>query len=136
MPEGETVLVNGSGVNGSHRYGDYSAMSVDPVDDCTFWFTGEYNASTQWSTRIGAFKFDACGVPDFTLAAEPVAQASCVGSDVTYDIAIGSVKGYDDPVTLSAGPPARALEASITNPKIVTCKNTREIFTINLPKMI
>src|SRR5579864_1583566 len=24
------------------RWGDYSAMSVDPVDDCTFWYTNEY----------------------------------------------------------------------------------------------
>jgi subtilisin-like proprotein convertase family protein len=31
------------------------------VDDCTFWFTGEYNTSTSWSTRIGSFKFDQCG---------------------------------------------------------------------------
>ncbi len=33
-------------------------MSVDPVDDCTFWFTTEYMATTgtNWQTRIGSFK--------------------------------------------------------------------------------
>ena len=36
-------------------------MSVDPTDDCTFWFTGQWNAAGTWSTRIGKFKFDQCG---------------------------------------------------------------------------
>ncbi|HET6444628.1 MAG TPA: hypothetical protein VFI27_08610, partial [candidate division Zixibacteria bacterium] len=117
MPEGEHVLVSGAGTNGSNRYGDYSAMSVDPVDDCTFWFTGEYNATSQWSTRIGAFKFDACGTPDFTLAADPLTQAACVGSDVYYDVIVGSVKDYNDPVTLSAsGQPAGTTASFSINP--------------------
>lgn len=45
----------------AERWGDYSSMSVDPVDDTTFWFTTEYlarseNSSYSWSTRIVAFK--------------------------------------------------------------------------------
>jgi hypothetical protein len=46
-----------------HRWGDYSAMQIDPVDDCTFWYTNEYYATTgsfNWATRIGSFKFDSC----------------------------------------------------------------------------
>jgi hypothetical protein len=47
------------------RWGDYSAMSVDPVDDCTFWYTNEYVELDTvilgaWRTRIGAFKFPSC----------------------------------------------------------------------------
>ena len=45
------------------RWGDYSAMTVDPVDDCTFWYTTEYlkaNGAFNWSTRIGSFKFPGC----------------------------------------------------------------------------
>ena len=61
LPQGEHTLVNGTASNASNRYGDYSAMSVDPADDCTFWFTGEWNAAGTWSTRIGKFKFDQCG---------------------------------------------------------------------------
>jgi len=62
---GPLVLVNGSGVqfNSFHRWGDYSSMSVDPVDDCTFWYTQEYYATTgsfNWATRIGSFKFNSC----------------------------------------------------------------------------
>jgi hypothetical protein len=63
--EAEATLVAGGGVqrNGFNRWGDYSAMSVDPADDCTFWYTGEYYASTSgasWSTRIGAFRIPSC----------------------------------------------------------------------------
>ena len=61
LPQGEHTLVNGTASNNSNRYGDYSAMSVDPSDDCTFWFTGQWNAAGTWSTRIGKFKFDQCG---------------------------------------------------------------------------
>ncbi len=35
-------------------------MAVDPVDDCTFWYTTEYLAGTGRSTRVGAFKFPSC----------------------------------------------------------------------------
>lgn len=68
--EAEAVLIDGSGVQtaGSNRWGDYSAMSVDPSDDCTFWYTGEYYAATSssgWSTRIGAFKIPSCRATTF-----------------------------------------------------------------------
>jgi len=46
------------------RWGDYSALSVDPVDDCTFWFAEEYEAVTgqfNWHTAVGNFKFPGCG---------------------------------------------------------------------------
>jgi hypothetical protein len=38
-------------------------MAIDRGDDCTFWYTQEYyntSGSFNWSTRIGAFKFDSC----------------------------------------------------------------------------
>jgi hypothetical protein len=62
---GPLVLVSGSGVqfNSYKRWGDYSAMTTDPTDDCTFWYTNEYYAVTgsfKWTTRIGSFKFNNC----------------------------------------------------------------------------
>jgi hypothetical protein len=62
---GPLVVVKGSGVqfNSFKRWGDYSSMSVDPTDDCTFWYTNEYYAITgsfNWATRIGSFKFNSC----------------------------------------------------------------------------
>src|SRR5258706_14856863 len=63
----EVSAVAGTGVqSGSSltRWGDYSAMTVDPVDDCTFWYTQEYMKTTgafNWNTRISTFKFPTCG---------------------------------------------------------------------------
>jgi len=63
---GENDAFNGTGsqTDTSNRWGDYSAMTVDPVDDCTFWYTQEYYSTTSsfnWRTRIVNFKFDSCG---------------------------------------------------------------------------
>ena len=46
----------------SDRWGDYSTMTLDPVDDCTFWYTAQYQADgvNQWHTAIARFKFSAC----------------------------------------------------------------------------
>ncbi len=60
LGQGEESLVAGTASNGSNRYGDYASLNVDPADDCTFWFTGEYNTASQWSTRIGSFRFASC----------------------------------------------------------------------------
>lgn len=62
----ETAIVNGTGsqIGGLSRWGDYSALTVDPVDDCTFWYTQEYIRTTgsfNWNTRIANFKFPNCG---------------------------------------------------------------------------
>jgi hypothetical protein len=64
--QAEAAIVNGTGsqTGGLSRWGDYSAMTVDPVDDCTFWYTQEYMRTTgsfNWNTRIANFKFPNCG---------------------------------------------------------------------------
>ena len=102
MPQGEYTLVNGTAVNGSNRYGDYSDMVVDPVDDCTFWFTGEYNPASQWSTRIGAFRFDACGTTDFAMDVVPNIQQICAPADATYSVNTVPVGGFTGNVSLAA----------------------------------
>jgi hypothetical protein len=53
----EQVIIDGTASNTSNRYGDYSALSVDPTNECTFWWTGEYNSAGTWSTRIATFTF-------------------------------------------------------------------------------
>jgi hypothetical protein len=65
MLEPEAVIVNGGGVqvDTGGRWGDYSAMTVDPTNDCNFWYTQQYIAATgsfDWRTRIAAFKFGNC----------------------------------------------------------------------------
>ncbi len=60
----EKIIQPGNGSQTTFsRWGDYSSLSVDPVDDCTFWFTTEYLKSTdkhKWSTRVVSFKFPTC----------------------------------------------------------------------------
>lgn len=63
--ESENSIVEGGGaqLSGNWRWGDYSAMTVDPADDCTFWYTNEYysvSSLRSWRTRIASFKFPSC----------------------------------------------------------------------------
>jgi hypothetical protein len=64
LPQTESSIVEGGGAQtGSLRWGDYSSMNLDPVDDCTFWYTQEYYASTSssnWQSRIASFRFPNC----------------------------------------------------------------------------
>jgi hypothetical protein len=62
LGQGEAILISGGGSQTStgDRWGDYSDMTIDPVDDHTFWYTNEYyiaTASVNWQTRIANFKF-------------------------------------------------------------------------------
>ncbi len=53
----------GSQPDTSNRWGDYSTMSVDPTDNCTFWYTTEYYMTTatfDWSTNVSGWKFPTC----------------------------------------------------------------------------
>ena len=63
--QSETRIIAGSGSQLANlsRWGDYSAMTIDPVDDCTFWYTSEYlkgSGTFNWSTWIASFKFPGC----------------------------------------------------------------------------
>ena len=65
LNEGEALFhaATGRQTSTSGRWGDYSAMNVDPSDGCTFWYTQEYYAVTSsagWSTRVGKFRFPSC----------------------------------------------------------------------------
>jgi len=83
MPQAEVVLAQGAGVNGSNRWGDYSSLNVDPVDDCTFWYTHKYNPTgSQWMTRIGSFVFDACLSPSVGIALTNAQQSVCAPDDL------------------------------------------------------
>jgi len=69
MTLGEGTIINGTGVQTSvnSRWGDYTAMTVDPVDDCTFWYVNEYytaegqaSSTAGWQTRIASFRLPGC----------------------------------------------------------------------------
>jgi hypothetical protein len=63
MEHERTLQAGGGSQTGTDRWGDYSTMSVDPADGCTFWYQAEYyakRARTAWHTRIGSFVFPGC----------------------------------------------------------------------------
>jgi Big-like domain-containing protein len=68
LAQGEASAFEGIDFYLGFRWGDYSAMTVDPVDDCTFWYTTEYSGSSRdsndWRTRIVSFRFPGCGPAD------------------------------------------------------------------------
>lgn len=59
----ETVLVEGEAAQtNTLRWEDYTTTAVDPSDDCTIWYVGDYlkKDATSYSTRIGAFRMPGC----------------------------------------------------------------------------
>jgi hypothetical protein len=66
----ETVLVDGEAPEGGpdrpfdvQRWEDYTQTAIDPSDDCTIWYVGDYvkKGATSYSSRIGAFRLPGCG---------------------------------------------------------------------------
>lgn len=99
----------------NERWGDYAGIGVDPADDCTFWFTTEYGCCGY--SRIAAFKFDQCGVADFTLEVTPETLDVCAPSDAVYTANVGQINGFSNDVTLSSsGRPAGTTETFSPNP--------------------
>ena len=79
MTEPETSIIGATGTasNASNRWGDYFAMGLDPSDGETFFFTGAYNTSSQWSTRVAAFNLGNCNpTVSFGLATATADEAS------------------------------------------------------------
>jgi len=54
----EATIVTGTANNTNSRWGDYTSMSVDPIDDCTFWYVGQYyTLAGTWSTQVASAVF-------------------------------------------------------------------------------
>jgi hypothetical protein len=63
--EKEQIIVTGAGSQiGSNTYwSSYTSMTLDPVDDCTFYYTAQYYAATSaegWLTWIKSFRLPSC----------------------------------------------------------------------------
>lgn len=115
------MLINGGGSQtGSNRWGDYSAMSVDPVDDCTFWYTNEYypvNATNAWKTRVGVFNL--CGGPtgaDLVLTTDSPDPVGA-GGNIAYTIGASNAGGAAAmTVVLTDNTPANTTFQSLNAP--------------------
>jgi hypothetical protein len=108
MTQGETTVITGGGSQTTYsRWGDYTSMAVDPADDCTFWYTNEYEPSTgnfNWNTRLASFQLPGCAVAtnDFSISASPTSGAVTAGGSTTSTISTAVTAGSAQTVTLSA----------------------------------
>jgi hypothetical protein len=125
--EASILAGNGSqgGGSGLSRWGDYTAMQVDPSDDCTFWYVNQYEKTTgifNWSTNIGSFAFIGCsGSPSFALTAVPNTLTVTQGSKGTSTITVVPANGFTGSVTLTAsGLPSGVTAAFVPNPTTTT----------------
>ncbi|MCF6289254.1 MAG: immune inhibitor A [Proteobacteria bacterium] len=85
----EASLIEGTGVQTStFRWGDYSSMNVDPVDECRFWMSAEYIQTTgnnSWNTRIASFNFPDC----VSVVTSNPSQAVCAVDDsISFDLSL------------------------------------------------
>ncbi len=139
--QSEATLIDGgaSQVHTAARWGDYSSMSIDPDDDCTFWYTNEYYptspASTaDWKTRIGSFGF---GPGDCTPAPKGTVSGTVTdslanpipGVLVTADNGVSTITAADGTYALTLVPatydvtasaPDRACDPEPSQPATVT----------------
>ena len=140
--ESEVTMLAGTGSQssggvcsgGCDRWGDYSSLTVDPTDDCTFWFTESYikttgqNQGFNWSTGIGNFKFPSCaggGSPDFSLSANPTSLTIAQGAQGTSTITVTPIDGFSGSVTLNAtGLPSGVTAGFSPNPTTSTSTMT------------
>jgi hypothetical protein len=111
MSQGEGTFVSGTGAqtHTSSRWGDYSSLSVDPVDSCTFWYTNEYiqtTGSSPWRTRIGSFRLPGCNgsspgptVTPPTATPTPTPTPNQTGNTFTFTPAADSYVNAGSPTT-------------------------------------
>src|SRR5262249_7035558 len=112
----ENTLVSGtdSQVLNGNRWGDYSAMRVDPADGCTFWYTSQYSTGgvvdgvgnpggAAWGTRIGAFRFPTCNQTDLAITKVGSPNPVIAGNQLNYTIEVKN------------NGPANATQVSVTD---------------------
>jgi hypothetical protein len=66
LTHAESVLVEGEAAQTTTlRWEDYTQTAVDPTDDCTIWYVGDYlkKGAETYSTRIGAVRVPGCTAP-------------------------------------------------------------------------
>jgi hypothetical protein len=148
--EAETEVIYGGGSQtGSppiHRWGDYSAMTVDPVDDCTFWYTQEYIQTTgsfNWHTRIVNFQFPSCA-PPYTLTVSTAGNGSGTVTSTDGFINCGQVCSHNyyggTQVMLIATPAQGSVftiwngcDSTIGNTCMVTMNSSRTVVATFVP---
>ena len=145
LPQTEVQLIAGGGSQTNicggapcHRWGDYTAMAVDP-DGCTFWYVNEYydtqtsGTTGNWHTRIGSFKFPSCTpvvqlaytpvtpcrLADTRVAGGPLSPRAARAFSATLTSLIAAAGGNPAGCGIPVGPEALALTLTAVAPPLV-----------------
>lgn len=125
----EATLMAGTGAQSGNcgglpctRWGDYSAMTLDP-NGCSFWYANEYYADLSLNdhTRIGSFRFAGCtDAPPPTFSLAPAVGTMSVGQGKTASYTINiSRSSFPGSITFSAtGLPTGAAATFNANPSV------------------
>jgi hypothetical protein len=116
MTQSEVVLQTGTGsqLPNLDRWGDYSSLTIDPKDDCTFWYANEYlkaDGTWNWSTHISSFTFPSC---------LPATQAPAITSANSTTFTTGTAGSF---TVTATGAPTPTISASGTLPSGVSFVN-------------
>jgi uncharacterized repeat protein (TIGR01451 family) len=98
LGQGEASMFQGTGsedADGGGRWGDYTSLVLDPVNDCTFWYTNEYYVTTtsfDWHTRLGSFTFPNClgAGADLGVSTTVNPPPVKVGDTLTYGVTVSN----------------------------------------------
>ncbi len=121
-PETDILAVKHGSQTNYSRWGDYSSMSIDPADDCTFWYTTEYQPVTGyfWSTRIASFSFPGCtGGSSLTVSSVGLSSSSVEGGTVvtgTVTLSATAPSGGASVTLSSSNQSAATVSGSVTVP--------------------
>jgi len=94
LPQPERTILAGQANTGAggNRWGDYSAMQVDPVDDCTFWYTGDATAANgSRQSAIASFRFSDCATDlqiTKTVSPNNPPEHPNAGEEIVYTITV------------------------------------------------
>jgi len=133
LAQGEAVLFAGAGSQTAtgNRWGDYSDLTVDPVDDCTFWYTNEYypagSSQFNWRTRIGSFKFASCGggpTPTPTATNTPTATPMATNTPTPTANATATNTATPTATATSTSTPTSAATSTATSTATATPQGT------------
>ena len=103
LPDFEGSFAAGNTPHLNQRWGDQSIISVDPVDGCTFWYTGPATVDGNWQVRTAALRFPGCDnspPTDFALAPSAMNLENCLGSDAYLDLEIIGLNGFDNMIAV------------------------------------
>jgi hypothetical protein len=122
---GEATIFAGLGsqIQSGNRWGDYSALELDPSDECTFYYVNEYypvgdrnTNQFNWHTRVGSFKFDGCTPPArgkiSGMVTDCVTGLPIVGAVVTASDGHSAATGADGTYSISVPPGSFTVGAS------------------------